>query len=107
MSLSPPSVRLTNSRLITQKKAPNWWDDLPAVLHCPTCGKKAMRRVSGSCQLLDGTLIPDLERFQCSACKANFFDDVAMHTIDKFRKSLSQKPIQLQRKTRKKKAAVA
>jgi hypothetical protein len=106
MSLSHPSARQTNSRLHTQKKESNWWDDLPAVLHCPTCGKKTMRRVSSPCQLLDGTLIPELERFQCSACKANFFDDAAMHTIDKFRKSISHKPSQLRRRARVEKAEV-
>jgi hypothetical protein len=38
-----------------------------------------------------GTLVPELERFQCSSCKAEFFDDAAMKTIEEFRQRLSQK----------------
>ena len=88
MSSSRQNAQCTSpmrSSFETTAKSPQWWDTLPAVLNCPECGKKSMRRISGPCQLLDGTLIPELERFQCSSCKANFFDDAAMHTIDSFR----------------------
>ncbi len=91
MSSFPRSARRTEHSPTYFKEESNWWDDLPAVLSCPQCGKKAMRRVGGPCQLLDGTLIPELERFQCSSCKANFFDDKAMKAIDKFRQALRQK----------------
>lgn len=73
---------------------------------CPECGKKAMRRARGPCQLLDGTLIPDLERFHCFSCKADFFDDVAMGVIEKFRRSLSPKRPFARRRTRARSAVV-
>jgi hypothetical protein len=85
----------------------NWWDELPPVISCPECGKKAMRRANGPCQLLDGTLIPQLERFHCFSCDAEFFDDVAMGIIDKFRKSVSAKPSHPRRRTRVKGNLVA
>lgn len=88
-------------------KALQWWDELPAVMSCPECGKKAMRRASGPCELLDGTLIPQLERFHCFACGADFFDDEAMGVIEKFRQSPSQKSSPLRRRTRTKKLEVA
>ncbi len=44
-----------------------------------------MKRVRGGCTLQDGTVVPDLERFQCSQCRANFFDDAAMRAIADFR----------------------
>lgn len=92
MSSFPRSARPTEHQRSSFKEESNWWDDLPAVLGCPQCGKRAMKRVSSPCQLLDGTLLPELERFQCSSCKANFFDDKAMKAIDKFRQAQRQKP---------------
>jgi len=86
---------------------PSWWDELPAVTSCPECGKKAMRRAKGPCQLLDGTLIPKLERFHCFCCDAEFFDDVAMGIIDEFRKNRSAKFSRLGRRTRVKRTLVA
>jgi hypothetical protein len=76
-------------------------------MNCSECGKKAMRRASGPCELLDGTLIPELERFHCFACGADFFDDEAMGVIEKVRQSQSQKPSQLRRRARTKKLEVA
>jgi hypothetical protein len=91
MSSFHQSARRTKHSSSSFKEESNWWDDLPAVLSCPQCGKKAMRRVSGPCQLLDGTFLPELERFQCSSCKANFFDDKAMKAIDRFRQARRKK----------------
>jgi len=94
MSSSPRNSRQIKSTIPAGKGASqkiNWWGELPAVMSCPECGKKAMRRFSGSCRLLDGTLIPKLERFHCSSCKADFFDDGAMQVIEEFRKSLQRK----------------
>jgi hypothetical protein len=85
----------------------NWWDDLPAVMSCPECGKKALRRARGPCQLLDGTPIPDLERFHCFSCEADFFDDVAMGVIEKFRRSQSPKPRHARPRTRARSAVAA
>ncbi len=88
-------------------KTVHWWDELPTVMSCPECGKKAMRRASGPCELLDGTLIPELERFHCFACGADFFDDEAMGVIEKFRQSQSQKLSQLRRRAHLQKVEVA
>jgi len=55
------------------------------TLSCPECGK-AMIRVKNSALLQDGVVIPDLERWQCLSCKANFFDLEAMDVITEFRK---------------------
>lgn len=49
---------------------------------CPECGQKAIHRVKNDCTLLDGNLVPSLDRWQCSDCKANFFDDAAMRQIE-------------------------
>jgi len=105
MSSSPRNVQI-KPRFNSYNEESNWWDDLPAVLHCPECGKKAMRRVNGPCQLLDGILIPELERFQCSSCKANFFDYAAMKIMDKFRESLVQNSARPRRRTRVKRTLV-
>jgi DNA-directed RNA polymerase subunit RPC12/RpoP len=60
---------------------------------CIECDKKAMRRVSGPCQLGDGTIVPNLERFHCMACGSDFFDLPAMKAIREFRESQKRKPI--------------
>lgn len=84
-----------------------WWEELPAILTCPECGEKAMRRVTGACRLLDGTIVPELERFQCSACQANFFDTAAMKMIDAFRKADQEKHGRQTRTKRLKAGALA
>jgi rubredoxin len=71
------------------KRKNNWWESLPPILTCPECGQKAMLRTSGPCKFMDGTLVPELERFQCKACKAEFFDDDAMGVIEAFRQGHS------------------
>jgi hypothetical protein len=55
---------------------------LPAVITCPECGKKSLRRVRKDYQMPDGSIIENLERFQCSSCLANFFDDAAMQVLE-------------------------
>ncbi len=107
MSLSLQSARRTDRKRTSAESTSqkiHWWDELPAVLTCPECGERAMRRVAGPCHLLDGTSIPVLERFQCSSCQANFFDNDAMKTIDAFREKASQKPA-IARRTKRMKAA--
>ncbi len=54
---------------------------------CPECGEKAMIRVRSDCLLQDGTLVPDLERWQCAECRANFFDSKAMDEIGRARRA--------------------
>jgi hypothetical protein len=103
MSLSHQNGRRIKPVTTSNSKG-NWWNELPAVMSCPECGKKAMRRARGPCQLLDGTLIPDLERFHCFSCEADFFDDVAMGVIEKFRQSPSPKPPRARRRRRAKSA---
>jgi len=61
---------------------PSPWKDLPAVITCPECGKKSLRRVRKDYRTPDGAVIEDLERFQCSSCLANFFDDAAMQVLE-------------------------
>jgi len=61
------------------------------VYICPECDKKMMRRVVGSCELGDGTLMPILERFHCMACGSDFFDPPAMDAIEEFRAAQKRK----------------
>jgi hypothetical protein len=82
MSSSPPNVRLTKGERLEVNS--------PGVLPCPECGNLAMTRVRGTCTLRDGTVIPNLERFQCQHCQANFFDDAAMRTVGKSRQQNSR-----------------
>jgi len=66
MSSSPRNGRQIKSTIPAGKGASqkiNWWDELPAVMSCPECGKRTMRRFSGPCRLLDGTLIPTVTNF--------------------------------------------
>lgn len=49
-----------------------------------------MKRVRGTCRLQDGTVLPDLERWQCLHCPANFFDNEAMKAIAEFRQRSSR-----------------
>jgi len=60
------------------------WQDLPAVVTCPECGKKPLPRVRKDYQHPQGAVIKNLERFQCSSCLANFFDDAAMQALEAF-----------------------
>ena len=54
-------------------------------LPCPECGKIAMIRVKSDCRMQDGITVPELERWQCSSCKANFFDASAMESVSDYR----------------------
>lgn len=83
MSSSPQSVRRTKRKVFISAE--------PRPLPCPQCGRLTMRRVQGPCTLQDETIIPDLERFQCGHCQANFFDEAAMRTIAGFRQQRSDK----------------
>lgn len=81
MSLSLQKSQPTKRQLLHKKK-----DLLP----CPECGHITMTRVKSPCQLSDGAVIASLERFQCSACHANFFDDSAMEIIETVRMASSK-----------------
>jgi len=76
MSLSLQKSQRTKTKSLNRKEG---------LLPCPECGQIAMKRIRGTCKLGDGTVITDLERFQCDSCKANFFDDAAMEVIESFR----------------------
>jgi len=65
-------------------------------LPCPDCGKVSLIRVKNDCTLLDGTVVPNLERLQCSSCKANFFDVPAMDAISAHRRKISRKDTDMQ-----------
>ena len=64
--------------------------DKTAVLPCPECGQISMIRTKGDCKLKDGFMVPDLERWQCSSCKANFFEVEDLHIIADFRAKTQQ-----------------
>ncbi len=83
MSSSLRSVRPTRGKALELTSLPG--------LPCPTCGSLAMKRIRGDCTLQDGTVVPDLERFQCRQCQENFFDDAAMRAITDFRQSVLPK----------------
>lgn len=53
---------------------------------CPTCVKRALFRVKKSYSLVDGTVIPKLDRLQCQLCKEEILDSPAMDVIEEFRK---------------------
>ena len=75
------------------------------IYTCIECDKKTMRRVSGPCRLGDGTVVPQLERFHCMACRSDFFDMPAMKAIREFRESQkSKRPAA--RRTKKSRAAI-
>lgn len=50
---------------------------------CPECGQKSIKLVVSDHRTEMGFLIPDLERFHCSSCGAEFFDTAAMTRIMK------------------------
>jgi len=52
---------------------------------CPTCGKRALVQVEKPYRLIDGAVIPSLERLQCQACNEEILDYQAMEVIEKFR----------------------
>ncbi len=55
---------------------------------CPECGKDEMRRLKADCELLDGIVVPDLDRWHCFACGEDFLDSAAMDRVAEIRKSL-------------------
>ncbi len=93
MSLFPQSA-LQNKKSAQRTKprevsssADAWWQDLPSILTCPECGEKTMMRTGGPCKLNDGAILPNLERFSCTNCGAEFLDDAAMETVSRFRQA--------------------
>lgn len=60
-------------------------------LPCPECGKICMVHVIGDCELLDGTIVPNLRRLQCSSCNEDFFDHDAMGVIQSYRREISNR----------------
>ena len=57
-----------------------------AVWKCPTCGKRALVRVKKSYPLVDGAVIPKLDRLQCQSCQEEILDSPAIDAIEEFRK---------------------
>lgn len=74
MSLSPQNAPQFKRSL----RAPAW--------KCPTCGKRALTRVTKPYRLFDGAVIPKLNRLQCQSCREEVFDLDAMYAIEEFRK---------------------
>lgn len=62
-------------------------EELNQTYLCHECGKEAVRLVRNDYVLMDGTIIPDLERLQCASCGANMFDLAAMRRIREVRSS--------------------
>lgn len=56
-----------------------------SVWKCPTCGKRTLVRVKKPYRLVDGAVIPKLDRLQCQACQEEVLDSQAMDVIEKFR----------------------
>ncbi len=54
-------------------------------LPCPECGEMKLVRVSETCQVAEGPTVPRLRHHKCGACGARFFDDAAMHAIQRAR----------------------
>ncbi len=71
--------------------AASLWQDLPPAVTCPECGKKSLRRVRKDYEHPSGGVVKNLERFQCSACLSNFFDDAAMQVLEAFERKLQSK----------------
>lgn len=67
------------------------WQDLPVVVTCPECGKKSLRRVRKDYEHPGGGVVKNLERFQCSSCLSNFFDDAAMQVLEVFERRQKSK----------------
>ncbi|NQU05564.1 MAG: hypothetical protein HQ568_05685 [Calditrichaeota bacterium] len=62
-------------------------------LPCPDCGQITMIQVQKDCTLLDGVIVPKLDHWQCSSCKAAFFDDPAMDDIEAHRRKATHKNV--------------
>ena len=54
-------------------------------LPCPECGEIRLSRTMENCLLGDGVTIKKLRHYKCHSCGARFFDDDAMHHIQKVR----------------------
>ncbi len=81
----------SSPRNVSSIESPWTKEEKEHVYTCPECGEHAVRWVTGDCKLLDGTLVPDLERMQCSSCGENLFDLAAMRRIREVRESLKAK----------------
>jgi hypothetical protein len=75
---------------------------------CPTCGQKALIRVTSPFLLEeDGAVMPELDRLQCQSCKEDLFDLYAMDQITQFRKRHPYKKSMAKRPKADKKAIAA
>lgn len=72
-------------------------DSAEETLPCPQCGQFSMIRVKGDCVLLDGVVVPNLERWHCTSCGEDYFDTPAMDTISAFRRKVTSKDRKKQR----------
>jgi len=76
-------------RNVISAESPWTEEEKRETLYCPSCGKESVRWVRGDCRLQDGTMIPDLERWQCGDCGENLFDVPAMRRIREIRERLA------------------
>ncbi len=65
---------------------------------CPECGQIKLVWVTGDCTLLDGSVVPNIRRLQCSSCKEDFFDHNAMSVIEAYRRKTSKKEVNIQKR---------
>ena len=54
-------------------------------LPCPECGAIQMIRVVETARLADGLTLKKLAHYKCGSCGSRFFDDDAMHAIQRAR----------------------
>ena len=52
---------------------------------CPECGAMRMAHTVENCRTEDGLILRRLRHLKCSACGARFFDDEAIHRIQRER----------------------
>ncbi len=53
---------------------------------CPECGENSLKTVVEDYELSGGIKIRRLKHLKCTSCGLHYFDDNAMHKIQKFRR---------------------
>ncbi len=88
------SSYLQNDQVNTYERNPLGQGPFP----CPECGQINLVWVTGDCTLLDGTVVPNLKRLQCSSCQEDFFDHNAMGVIEAHRRKIAHKDTNIQKR---------
>jgi predicted RNA-binding Zn-ribbon protein involved in translation (DUF1610 family) len=101
IQMAKKNTTFSSPRSVSSTESPWTKKDKEGIYSCPECGEREVRWVVGDCRLLDGTLVPNLERLQCSSCGENLFDLEAMRRIREVRESLRTKRIGRHKPTRK------